>query len=141
MTQLTHIPSKPDISEAKHILQALQPDTREINVQLGGQDFTLPTGLVAMFREILNHAANGEAMTIIPVNADLTSQQAAEYLRLSRQFLVNEADAGRIAYRKIGTHRRFAFSDVLEYQSRLQHESLTARQALADQAQELGLDD
>ena len=139
MTQ-THIPSTPDISEAKHILQALKPDT-QLNVQLGGQDFTLPTGLVAMFREILNHAANGEAMTIIPVNADLTSQQAAEYLRLSRQFLVNEADAGRIAYRKIGTHRRFAFSDVLEYQNRLQHESLTARQALADQAQELGLDD
>ena len=55
--------------------------------------------------------------------------------------MVNEADAGRIAFRKIGTHRRLAFSDVLEYQTRLQHESLEARQALADQAQELGLDD
>lgn len=137
----THVPTPPEISEAKHILQLLRPDARELQVQLAGQHFNLPHGLVAMFREILVNAANGKAMTIIPINADLTSQEVAEYLHVSRQFLVNEANAGRIAFRKVGTHRRFAFSDVLEYQHLTERESLTARQALADQAQELGLDD
>ena len=137
----THIPTNPDIHEAKYILQTLRPGTREIRVQLAGQDFTLPTGLVAMFREILMNAANSEAMIIIPINAELTSQQAAEHLRVSRQFLVQEADAGRIPFHKVGSHRRFTFKDVLEYQQRMHRESLLARQALADQAQELGLDD
>ena len=143
MTQLsqTHVPSNPDISEAKHILQALKPGTREVSVELAGQQFTLPNGLVAMFREILINAANGEAMTIIPINAELTSQEAAEYLNVSRQFLVQEADTGHIRFRKVGTHRRFAFPDVLEYQREMKRASLEARQALADQAQELGLDD
>jgi excisionase family DNA binding protein len=94
-----------------------------------------------MFREILMNAANDKAMTIIPINAELTSQQAAEHLHVSRQFLVQEADAGRIPFHKVGTHRRFMLSNVLEYQLRMHRESLEARQALADQTQELGLDD
>lgn len=141
MSTQTHLLTTPDIDQAKQILQTLRSETGELQVQFGGQHFTLPHGLSAMLREILVNAANGEAMTIIPVNPDLTSQEVAEYLHISRQFLVNEAEAGRIAYRKVGAHRRFAFSDVLEYQRLTEIESSEARQALADQAQELGLDD
>ena len=139
MTQ-PHIPTAPEIHKAKHMLQALEPNAKEVIVQLNGQNFTLPKGLVSVFRELLVNTANGEAITITPMNTDLTSQEAAAYLRVSRQFLVNEADAGRIRFHKIGTHRRFAFGDVLEYQRLTQQESLEARQALADEAQALGLD-
>jgi excisionase family DNA binding protein len=135
-----HIPSQADINEAQYILEALIPGGTEVEVQLGEQQFTLPDGLALMLREILVNAASGKAMTIIPTNAELTSQEVAEYLQVSRQFLVNEADAGRIKFRKVGTHRRFAFSDVLEYERFTQRESQAARQALADQAQELELD-
>jgi excisionase family DNA binding protein len=136
----THVPTAPDIMEARQILEAMRPDGQEITVQLEHRRFTLPHGLVNMLREILVNAANGEAMTIIPINAELTSQEAAEYLRVSRQFLINEAEAGRIPYRKIGSHRRFAFQDVLAYQRLTEEESLQARQALTDEAQVLGLD-
>ena len=139
MSQL-HIPTAPDIHEAKHILEALQQDVTRVSVELDGQHFTLPHGLVSMFRELLTNTANGEAITITSINTNLSSQDAASYLHVSRQFLVNEAEAGRIPYRKIGTHRRFAFTDILEYQRLIESESLVARQALADEAQALGLD-
>jgi excisionase family DNA binding protein len=136
-----HIPNQPDINEAKNILQALRPDLGTVKIQLENQEFVLPSGIRAMFREILINVANGQSTTIIPHHAELTSQQAAEFLRVSRQFLVQEADAGRIQCHKVGTHRRFAFTEVLKYQQQMHQRSLEARQALADQAQELGLED
>jgi excisionase family DNA binding protein len=143
MTQAfqTHIPTTPDIREAKEILEALHPDLQSLKMEFSGQKFTLHKGLVAMLRDILTNAAKGQAITILPYNTELTSQEAAEYLRVSRQFLVNEADAGRIQFRRIGSHRRFAFEEILKYQHLTEQESLEARQALTDQAQELGLDD
>jgi excisionase family DNA binding protein len=143
MTQAiqTHVPTTPDIVEAKQILQALHPDLQSLKMEFSGQEFTLHKGLVAMLRDILTNTAKGQAITILPYNTELTSQEAAEYLHVSRQFLVGEADAGRIGFRRIGTHRRFAFEDILKYQQQTEQESLEARQALADQAQELGLDD
>jgi hypothetical protein len=139
MTQAiqTHVPTTPDIHEAKEILQALRPDSQSITMELSGQEFTLPQGLSAMLRDILTNAAKGQAITILPYNTEFSSQEAAD----SRQFLVNEADAGRIQYRRIGSHRRFAFEEILKYQHLTELESLAARQALTDQAQELGLDD
>lgn len=142
MTQAiqTHVPTMPDIHEAGEILHALKSDLT-VKMKLSNQEFTLPQGLVAMLRDILTNAAQGQAITILPNNTELTSQEAADYLHVSRQFLVNEADAGRIQCRRIGSHRRFALQEVMKYQRLTEQESLEARQALADQAQELGLDD
>jgi excisionase family DNA binding protein len=131
----------PDILEAKEILHALHPDSQTIKMELSGQKFTLPQSVAAMLREILINTAQGQAITILPNNTELTSQEAADYLHVSRQFLVNEADAGRIQCRRIGSHRRFGLQEVIKYQRLTEQESLEARQALADQAQELGLDD
>ncbi len=140
-TTQTHIPTTPDIVQAKEILHALHPDLQTIKMELSGQKFTLPKGLVAMLRDILTSTAQGQAITILPNNTELTSQEAAEFLHVSRQFLVNEADAGRIECRRIGSHRRFTLQHVMKYQRLTEQESLAARQALTDQAQELGLDD
>ncbi len=56
-------------------------------------------------------------------------------------FWSTKPNAGRIQYRRIGSHRRFEFEELLKYQHLTELESLAARQALTDQAQELGLDD
>lgn len=135
---LAHIPKQPDIQSAQAILTAL-PNAEMI--QIAGQQYTLPQGIREQLMELLTLNAEGKASAITALNTELSSQEAADYLRVSRQFLVNEADAGRIAYRKIGTHRRFALPDVLAYQRMTEQESLEARQALVDQAQELGWDD
>jgi excisionase family DNA binding protein len=72
---------------------------------------------------------------------ELTSQQAAEHLGVSRQFVEDEAEAGRLPYYKVDGHYQFQFQDVLAYKNKLEVESLEARKALADEAQRLGLGD
>jgi excisionase family DNA binding protein len=139
MTQ-AHIPNKPEIQASKAMLEVL-PHSKTIEVQIGGKQFALPEGLRAQLEQLLSYTANGKASLVTAFGDELSSAEAAEYLRVSRQFLVNEADAGRIAYRKVGTHRRFALADVLAYHAMTEQESLEARQALADQAQALGWDD
>ena len=137
---LAYLPNKPDIQESKAILAAL-PTAQTIQVEIAGQRYALPQSLLEQFEQLLQFTANGQISVITAYNNEMSSQEVADYLRVSRQFLVNEAEAGRIAYRKVGTHRRFALADVLSYKAMTEQESLEARQALADQAQALGWDD
>ncbi len=136
----TLIPTVPDIQTSQAMIKDL-PHAKSIRLEIGEQKYTLPQGIREQLEQLLTNTANGKVSTINTINQELSSQEAAEMLRVSRQFLVNEADIGRIAYRKIGTHRRFHLQAVLAYQAMTNQESLEARQALVDQAQELGWDD
>lgn len=140
MMSLAHVPQKTEMEASQAILTAL-PSAKTIELQLAGQRFALPDGLRGLFERLLTQTASGKASQVSVLEHELSSSEAAELLRVSRQFLVNEAEAGRIAYRKVGTHRRFALEAVLKYQAMTEQESLEARQALADQAQALGWDD
>jgi excisionase family DNA binding protein len=106
-----------------------------------GQSITLPASVTELLTQILEQTANGHAIATLSCDTELTSQETANLLHVSRQHVVNEAEAGRLPFLKVGTHRRFRLEQVLEYQRTMQQTSLEARQALADQAQLLGLDD
>jgi len=85
--------------------------------------------------------AEGNAVRLIPIQAELTTQQAADLLGVSRPFLVKQMTDNLIPYRKVGTHRRILFSDLMKYKQQIDEKRLQALQELADQAQELDLDD
>jgi excisionase family DNA binding protein len=106
-----------------------------------GQSVTLPASVTELLTQILEQTADGHAIATLSADAELTSQETADLLHVSRQHVVNEAEAGRLSFLKVGTHRRFRLDQVLEYQRAMLQTSLEARQALADQAQLLGLDD
>lgn len=100
---------------------------------------TVPREAFELFLEILGQMANGNAVTIVPVHAELTTQQAADMLNVSRPHLIELLEAGKIGFRKVGTHRRIRVADVLAYQQADQADRNAALDELSQEAQKLGL--
>lgn len=90
---------------------------KNLTVRLPGTDeqITLPSSAVRLLISLLSAMADGEAVTLIPVHAELTTQQAADLLGVSRPFLVKQLEDGLIPHRKVGTHRRISFTDLMTY--------------------------
>lgn len=115
------------------------PDQDRARVQMDGQDIVLPRQAIELLRNILTEMAQGNAVSIMPLHAELTTQEAANILNVSRPHLVKLLEEGQIEYMKVGTHRRIRFHDLMAYKQRRDHESTAAMQELVDQAQELDM--
>lgn len=80
-----------------------------------GEYVTLPDSLQQMVRQLVSVLSRGETVSIVPVHKDLTTQQSADLLNVSRQYLVRLLDRGDIPFHRVGTHRRVAFAELLTY--------------------------
>lgn len=97
----------------------------------------LGQGVLAVLQEVLAQTALGRPVKVLPLEAELTTQQAADLLRVSRPFLVKLLEAGTIPHRKVGSHRRVDLSDLLNYQARVKNQQEDALRELQEQAQTL----
>jgi excisionase family DNA binding protein len=99
----------------------------------------LPASVVQLLAQAIHELARGNAVTLVPVESELTTQQAADLLNVSRPFLIKLLDQGEIPCHRAGTHRRVRAADLLAYRDR---RSIARREALAEmarEAQEMGL--
>jgi excisionase family DNA binding protein len=104
-----------------------------------GQEVELPHSVFEVLVRVVHEMARGNAVRILPVHAELTTQQAAELLNVSRPFLVGLLEAGEIPFRKVGSHRRVRLDDLLVYKDRRDRERKIALNELASESQKLGL--
>ena len=99
----------------------------------------LPDTVVRLVATIAGVLARGEAVSIVPIQKELTTQEAADFLNISRQYLVRLLDRGDIPHYKVGTHRRVRFSDLLEYRNRRDAQRLATIDRLDQMSQEMGV--
>lgn len=98
----------------------------------------LPSTVVQLLRQVVGTLAKGDALTLVAIHQELTTQQAADLLNVSRQYLVRLLDDGKLAYHKTGTHRRLKLEDVLEYRRRRDGERKQSLAELSRMTQEFG---
>lgn len=142
------VPSLTDTRQAQAAVQALsglleKKTPRTIRVQPdGGPDHvtvTVPPKAFALFLDILAEMANGNAVSVVPVHAELTTQEAADLLNVSRPFLVSLLDGGKIPFRTVGKHRRVLAADLIAYKERDATHRKNVADELTSEAQKLGL--
>lgn len=99
----------------------------------------LPVSAARLLLRILEEMARGNAVALIPVHAELTTQEAAEMLNISRPSLIRLLEEGKIDHRRIGTHRRVPFESLMKYKRRTEAARKAALAELAAYDQEIGL--
>ncbi|HBP6526383.1 TPA: helix-turn-helix domain-containing protein [Pseudomonas aeruginosa] len=99
----------------------------------------VPTFALRLFGEILSELALGNTVKVVPIHAELTTQEGADLLNVSRPHLVKLLDEGVIPHTKTGSHRRVKFADLVAFKKKRDEDSRAALDALAAQAQELGM--
>jgi len=104
-----------------------------------GQNVPLPQAAVRLLTYLLTEMGQGNAVTLIPNHAELTTQEAADYLQVSRPYLIGLLEKGAIKHHKVGTHRRVKFEDLRRFKEAAEAESDHAMQRLAEQAQKLDM--
>lgn len=112
----------------------------ELSIQVNGETRTIQVPLVALqlLGEVMCHLAGGSAVTVAPIHMELTTQQAADILGVSRPYLIQLLEDKKIPFRRPHHHRRVKLQDVLDYKKREDDLRMKALDELAQLSQALG---
>ena len=135
--------AKASLPQLRRLMARLRDVGSEETARLvsGDEKITLSAGALTLLTAFIEEAAQGHAVSVIASATELTTQEAADFLQVSRPFIVKELEAGKIPFVRRGRYRRLKVADLLAYQDEIAYRSERALQQLADLSQELGLDE
>ncbi len=145
---ITVLPAEQEVRaavEGQRALAAYLSTDREtqhiqiFDVNRQAHQIELPTSALRLLIDILAELSDGNAVKVVPVHAELTTQEAADMLNVSRPHLVKLLEEGQLTFHRTGKHRRVLFADLMAFKERRDQGSREAMAALAQQAQELGM--
>lgn len=142
---VTRFPTHKDQEQAKavhhHLAQLLDADHCQLRVSTaqGEETLELPHAVVRLLDRVLGEMADGNAVTLVPVHAELTTSQAADLLNVSRPHLIKLLESGAVPFSMVGSHRRVRAEDVLSYRSERIAKRREALTELTEEAERLGL--
>lgn len=146
LSNLIHLPTVQETEQAKITSRTLSKyaQSERLHIKIASHnnepdDLILPGYALNLLLEILTEISKGNAITVMPIHAELSTQETAELLNVSRPHLVDLLEQGKIPFRKVGTHRRILAKDVFDYKQHVDANRLKALGELAAQAQELGM--
>jgi excisionase family DNA binding protein len=146
LTERTITPTENDrklASESSPVLEQVSGTLHDVRVQLvcenvATTELSLPAPAVRMLSDILKELAKGNSVTLVPNDAILSTQEAADILNVSRPFVVSLLVSGKIPYQRLGSHRRILFRDLMAFKAKSDAAGDEAMRQLTQEAQDLG---
>jgi len=145
---IENLPSVHEVTLARDssrsLAQAVPKKKNQIKIRVTGEDqkevdVVIPVSALKLLVTLLAEMAQGNAVTILPLNAELTTQQAADLLNVSRPYFIKLLNEKKIPFKKVGRHRRVAARDVIAFKQLQKKKSEDAMYVLSSEAQKLKL--
>ena len=140
---IVHIPTQADVEQAKVSSRTLSKytDVDRVNLTLRGSngesdDLVLPGQVLQILLDVLSEMSKGNAISLISHHQEISTQEAANLLNISRPFLVGLLEKDEIPFRKVGTHRRVLLTDVIAYKEQTYARSIQALDELTALSQD-----
>ena len=134
------LPTPQLMSHARELLQHLDDDGARFVLwdKQAAKPLELSEELFELLRNILIDLSQNRAVQVLPLNLELTTVQAAEFLQVSRPHVIKLIEAKALPCRMVGTHRRLRLSDLIEFREKMAADSQAAREEITRDAEKLG---
>lgn len=134
------LPTSEEIDNAAEAATALaNACAKDGTLEIKGMDsksVRLAPAIANLMIELLGHLTRGDMVTLVPTGAELTTQEAADILNVSRHYLSELLKEGKIPCSELGTHRRINFNDLIQYKKERDSDRSAALAELAQFGQE-----
>jgi excisionase family DNA binding protein len=133
------------VKTAERMIMACLDHSRAATITIESDDGSspsvqVPTQILRVLGQTLGLMARHQPIMLVPEKQELSTVEAANFLNVSRPYVIKEIEAGRLIHRMVGRHRRIRFADLMDYEKDMRAKQQAALDKKADNARELGLE-